>query len=64
MDGLPLLLEIMTKVEAAGCMPEPFPAHNKEEIHGTTANGPREEEHGVMDMKRLYFFTWIFSNNS
>jgi hypothetical protein len=36
MDGLPLLLEIMTKVEAAGCMPEPFPANNKEEIHGTT----------------------------
>jgi hypothetical protein len=26
----------MTKVEAAGCMPEPFPADNKEEIHGTT----------------------------
>ena len=36
MDGLPLLLEIMPKVKTAGCMPEPFPAHYKEEIHGTT----------------------------
>jgi hypothetical protein len=34
MDGIPLLLEIMAEVEAAGCMSEPFPAHNKEQIHG------------------------------
>jgi hypothetical protein len=52
----------MPEVEAAGRVPEPFPADNKEEIHGTTANGPREEEDGVMDMKRRYFVTQILLN--
>jgi hypothetical protein len=33
MDGVLLLLEIVPEVETPGRMPEPFTAHNKEEVH-------------------------------
>jgi hypothetical protein len=33
---VPLLLEIVPEVKRAGRMPEPFTAHNEEEVHGTT----------------------------
>ena len=45
MDKVPLLLKIVPKVDAAGRMPEPFTAHNKEEVHMTSAY--MEEEFGL-----------------
>jgi hypothetical protein len=36
MDGVPLLLEIIPEVEAAGGVPEPFPADNKKDLHVIT----------------------------
>jgi hypothetical protein len=34
MNSMPLLLQVMTKVQAAGSMPQPFSADNKKDIHG------------------------------
>jgi hypothetical protein len=34
MDGMPLLLQVMAKVETPGRMPESFTADNKEDLHG------------------------------
>jgi hypothetical protein len=34
MNGMSLLLQVMAEVQAAGSMPQPFSADNKEDIHG------------------------------
>jgi hypothetical protein len=34
MNSMPLLLQVMAEVQAAGSMPQPFSADNKEDIHG------------------------------
>ena len=34
MDGMSLLLQVMTKMETPGCVPEPLTADNKKDLHG------------------------------
>jgi len=36
MDGMSLLLQVMTEMETPGCVPEPLTADNKKDLHGTT----------------------------
>jgi hypothetical protein len=34
MNSMSLLLQVMAEVQAAGSMPQPFSADNKQDIHG------------------------------
>jgi hypothetical protein len=36
MDGMTLLLQVMTEMETPGCVPEPFTAYDKKDLHGFT----------------------------
>jgi hypothetical protein len=36
MNGVSLVLQVMTKMETPGCVPEPLPADNKKDLHGST----------------------------
>jgi hypothetical protein len=51
MGGVPLLLEIMPEMEAAGCVPEPFTAYNKEEIRGTTSDSTERGWSWILDRR-------------
>jgi hypothetical protein len=35
MNSMPLLLQVMAEVQAAGSMPQPFSADNKQDFHGS-----------------------------
>jgi hypothetical protein len=36
MNGMSLVLQVMTEMETPGCVPEPLTADNKKDLHGTT----------------------------
>jgi hypothetical protein len=36
MDGMSLLLQVMTEMETPGCVPKPLTADNKKDLHRTT----------------------------
>jgi hypothetical protein len=36
MNGMSLVLQVMTEMETPGCVPEPFTADDKKDLHGTT----------------------------
>jgi hypothetical protein len=36
MNGMSLLLQVMTEMETPGCVPEPFTADNKKDLHDRT----------------------------
>jgi hypothetical protein len=36
MNGMSLLLQVMTEMETPGCVPESFTADNKKDLHGIT----------------------------
>jgi hypothetical protein len=38
MNRVSLLLQVMAKVETTGCVPEPFTADNKKDLHGSSCS--------------------------
>jgi hypothetical protein len=38
MNGMSLLLQVMAKMETTGCVPKPFAADNKKDLHGSSCS--------------------------
>jgi hypothetical protein len=38
MNGVSLLMQVMAKMETTGCVPEPFAADNKKDLHGNSCS--------------------------